>query len=1761
MSVLNKPYELSIWEDVVVNNVVTEQKLCIIGSHTMVSQSRALQPKLVSNINGTNTFSFMIYYRFKDTVTGEEVDNPFAQYLTNERKLKLNYGNKWYDFIIKNIKIDSNKHSYDITATDQYINELSKNGFNLTFDAQLRNNLGTIQYLAQQALEETDWVVPDVLDVDPNDASRVSEFIADRQKESLVNLTIIGSVNAYPIIDDDPTGNVVLGTPVIFTSGNVLGFYSCCKSANPFFSFIYAPDLATLERDDERVIKTKNCQYIILNAIYQAALPGYGIQLPTNFELTDLQPAINNTYRGARYVYAPLVKFNTTLQKYVTEYTKNGQRGYGFTDTTYEAPNFIQNWVTNPNKFTSTAGWNTATLYGVAGNRGKVKTEAIRNDDSSGTTLIEDLKNGVISGHTYEALLKFYDNSSAVAVNTGFYDSRTAIQALENGTPYIIRIRSSNNNVRIRVGQYTYDSINHIYTIGANDSHTFLDTDDSIATTTSGAYKQFVVKVKNATLTPNEFMKQYGGKVVIIISGITNNYSLFDFQIYEGIQKANGNWMTPEDQATDAVIVNTSYIYDADAIDDATVNQTRKDFNYIWKDTREPIANGWQATYSFEKCRGLTIKESNYYNIIQVLCENFECWAEYYVEHDNYGNILSKQLYFHNYTGDYNYAGFRYGVNLKSITRTDDSKQIVSKLIVKQNSNEFGEHGFCTIARAPSNETGETYIYNIDYYINQGLLAAADWNTIVYDLAGAQGKDLDPAATTTNSNGYYVRLATINEQITYYNEGLINRSVALSKAKAEQTVASNGLISAKDNLDKAANSFQLMFGVEYTHADQANQGMLDANINYLVKCAEAQMQVQEYTARAQQAITYYETLKTEYETIEENFKTWCEYKKELNRAFYAKFYRYVQEGTWISEDYYDDELYYLDATSVLYNSSVPKATYNISVLELSQLIGYEDFTFGLGDRTYVEDPEFFGYDDNGMPIREQIVLTEITYNLDSPDKNSIKVQNYKSQFQDLFKRITATVQSVQYSTGSYDKAADLANANDNQKSAFLQGGLNDAGTVFQNLANQTVRLDEEGLTITDGGEVNRILRAVSGGILLSNDGGNTWELGITAGGINAKTINSGVLNTGDVNIMYGDEPTFRWDAYGLTAYDFNLNSPTAPIFTSGVRFDRLGIYGFKLNSGDAADFHPTEVVDWDISGSNLVIKPNDTNHVYVRSRSAFELTREGLYLNPSQMTQKHYRDLSGQYGTLDSPIAHKTTATIGRANDLLFNSWGSGYYPYYDRTNTDVDDQFVQVIGIGQVGDDTGKYRFAVYDDGTVCATQARIEGQITASTGSIGGWTIGSDLYAGSGSSYVALSTSGIWAGNANMGSAPFSVTNAGVLTATNATITGTITASNGTIGGFTITASSLYNGKSSLNAQTNGVYIGTDGISLGYDSSYGHTFKVTNSGTLTAISGTIGGATINSARFYGGGGSSYTGMCFATGSGVLNNTYAFYAGATSSTGNNAKFLVLKDGTLYATAAHITGEITATSGTIGNVHIGTPSSGGTVGLYSINASMANTCGQGVSSSSFYLGSNGLSFDLGSTDSDNYHGYTSIIRPAIIMLYGNSGQESPQKNTLTYMTETGLQFYRHTSQFRDLSLLTSATKVAEIVNNYSLGYMQLQGTWHTQYAIVVDSDQKVKHNIEALDARYITLFDNLIPKRFKYNNGTSNRYHTGFIAQEVYNAALSAGLTSQEVGAICIDNQNTEQESWGLRYEELISILTAKIKSLEERIRILENKI
>lgn len=104
------------------------------------------------------------------------------------------------------------------------------------------------------------------------------------------------------------------------------------------------------------------------------------------------------------------------------------------------------------------------------------------------------------------------------------------------------------------------------------------------------------------------------------------------------------------------------------------------------------------------------------------------------------------------------------------------------------------------------------------------------------------------------------------------------------------------------------------------------------------------------------------------------------------------------------------------------------------------------------------------------------------------------------------------------------------------------------------------------------------------------------------------------------------------------------------------------------------------------------------------------------------------------------------------------------------------------------------------------------LSGTITATAGSIGGWTIGSGLLsAGSGSDAVGLAPGSypFYAGNTTAASAPFRVSKAGALTATAATLTGSISAASGavTIGanGIDITAGTASGNRISWYESTN--------------------------------------------------------------------------------------------------------------------------------------------------------------------------------------------------------------------------------------------------------------------------------------------------------------------------------------------------------------------
>lgn len=124
----------------------------------------------------------------------------------------------------------------------------------------------------------------------------------------------------------------------------------------------------------------------------------------------------------------------------------------------------------------------------------------------------------------------------------------------------------------------------------------------------------------------------------------------------------------------------------------------------------------------------------------------------------------------------------------------------------------------------------------------------------------------------------------------------------------------------------------------------------------------------------------------------------------------------------------------------------------------------------------------------------------------------------------------------------------------------------------------------------------------------------------------------------------------------------------------------------------------------------------------------------------------------------------------------------------------------------------------------------------------------------------------------------------------------------------------------------------------------------------------------------------------------------------------------------------------------------------------------------------------------------------------------------------------------------------------------SSNHGQLFGTWRSSSAIVVSSDKNKKKDIEVLDERYSTFFDCLNPVRFKYKEGTSSRYHTGLIAQEVIEALEASGLSESELAAICTMQNKDKTTELGIRYEELVALCIKEIQRLNKRVEELEEK-
>lgn len=634
-----------------------------------------------------------------------------------------------------------------------------------------------------------------------------------------------------------------------------------------------------------------------------------------------------------------------------------------------------------------------------------------------------------------------------------------------------------------------------------------------------------------------------------------------------------------------------------------------------------------------------------------------------------------KTIYFKQFTGDLNYAGFKYGINLNSIKRTLDSKELVSRLIVKENTNEHAMDGFCTIQRAAENPIKESFILNFDYYVQHLMLDRAElWQ----DLYGLE-------------SGYYSKLASINKdlddlvnEIAEINECLdgINanyETYSLARDAAQQEIEEMAITLAECMPDGVPSPWKYNMAKEIevlrtswsdTQTKQFTTTDEDGNViemtEHVVQGQTRAIEVPKYSEDTQKKIKQMDIFQRNYEKyrgwalkakeqkelyeskLEELYEksdNMYRMKNNLNLMFFKKYYRFIQEGSWKEDDYMDDTLYYLDALATARTSAFPKATYDIQTIDLENLEDYKAYKFRIGDKTYIEDTEFFGYTQSGKPYQEETIITKLEYMLDNPAKNKITVTNYKTQFEDIFKRIAATVSKVELGTGAYNRA----NASINETGLGSSSIGQTAAVKTLETINGSVAIGAEGLVTTEVGVPSNKLKIVNGAVYRSTDGGTTYQKIITAdGGIDPSLIGNGRLDLTSLTIGSKNNPELSFTANGMTAF---RKFDDVVDYSTFVRFDSYGMYGingYKRNSStdDASD-----------ATLNDVFVPTDIDNIY--ENASYGLTWDGFFLKTGdgagRVTIGTNQDL--RMSTKNSSDAWQDRIVIGKLQDGEENAY------------------------------------------------------------------------------------------------------------------------------------------------------------------------------------------------------------------------------------------------------------------------------------------------------------------------------------------------------------------------------------------------------------------------------------------------------------------------------------------------------------------------
>ncbi|MGM9858956.1 MAG: hypothetical protein ACI311_06910 [Bacilli bacterium] len=669
------------------------------------------------------------------------------------------------------------------------------------------------------------------------------------------------------------------------------------------------------------------------------------------------------------------------------------------------------------------------------------------------------------------------------------------------------------------------------------------------------------------------------------------------------------------------------------------------------------------------KIRTLNGEKSNRFNLTQELSKIFEVYPMYYSEHLENGKIVTdkikddnekvydkmrKKVFYITEKGKENKLGFRYEKNLSNISRTFDSKEIVTKLYVEDVDSELSSTGLCSIKTAPDNPSKDSYIIDFSYYILKGLL---DKQSTENDLYGSGDKnDISGFLKQMGFyNGKYDELSNkiINLQDESYTELEANLDVNLNgiDVALKELRKINGSLSKYESKNNKSNdSYKAL---EEKLAEQKNifNGLIQDTFGSndpIKKINESgfkhfkEEEIDTFKYECQSGI--YGQFKAEYLQIKEWKKERAKYLEKINKlstAFFKKYEPYLKEGTWSDSNYLSDNSYYFGAKEVAKQGAIPKLTYSITVVDLDTLD--KDYNFDIADSSYIEDIETFGINaKTGLPNRLKVLISGITYDLDIPTQNTLQIQNYTTQFEDLFQQVSASVQSLSFNENIYKRSSNFTSTQ-NISEDSLQGGLSENQLTLIETEEKNIELDDTGQSGSDINNHANKYKLSGEGLFFSNNGGQSWSVGVTPKGINADYIKVGSLDASKISIVDGNYLYFLWDKGGITAY----RTPKATSTQEAYYEDNDGNYIYNEETQQYEEIVEGQVVDSNIQKYSKKIYSEYFQDFARFNKYGLSLVENGKVRLRAGYSYKQESETEETRGDIDKESEIDTESTLG----------------------------------------------------------------------------------------------------------------------------------------------------------------------------------------------------------------------------------------------------------------------------------------------------------------------------------------------------------------------------------------------------------------------------------------------------------------------------------------------------------------------------------